>query len=310
MKTERIIWGIVLLFIGGILLLQNFDQISFDWATIWRFWPVILILIGVNMLFSYSTNKAGSLVSILITIIVLSFIAYKGINTSGREGIPFFDEGDLFNKDTDKLKSTVFSEPFVKGTRLATLNIKGGATMFILKDSSSTLVTAQVKKTYGNYSLFKTSGDSTETVDFKMTGKSNWDMNKSKANQVVLALNTQPLWAINLETGAGKTEFDLTRFKISTLKLQGGVASFDIKMGDLNKYTVVTIESGISEINISVPESSGCTIKTDSGLSSSDFEGFNSTGKDSYQTSNFNTASSKIIINMKGGFSKFHVDRY
>ena len=310
MKTERIIWGIVLLFIGGILLLQNFDQISFDWAIIWRFWPVILILIGVNMLFSYSSNKAGSFVSIIITVIVLGFIAYKGINTSGRDGEAFFDGGNLFEKDGNHPKSDVFSEPFVQGTRLAVLNITGGATTFILKDSSSTLVTAQVKKTYGNYSLFKTSNDSVETVDFKMAGNGNWDMNKSKANQVKLALNTQPLWSINLETGAGKTEFDLTRFKISTLKIQGGVASFDIKLGDLNKYTVVNIESGISNINIAIPKSSGCSIKTDSGLSSSDFEGFNSTGKDSFQTSNFNTATGKIIINMEGGLSKFHVDRY
>lgn len=310
MKTERIIWGIVLLFIGGILLLQNFDQISFDWAIIWRFWPVILILIGVNMLFSYSTNKAGSFVSIIITVIVLGFIAYKGIQTSGDEGDAFFDEGNLFEHEGGQLKSNVFSEPYVKGTRLATLNITGGATTFILSDSSSTLVTAQVKKTYGNYSLFKTSGDSTETVDFKMAGNTNWDMNKTKANQVVLSLNAQPLWNINLETGAGKTDFDLTKFKIGTLKLQGGVASFDIRLGNLSKNTVVNIESGISKINITIPKSSGCSIKTDSGLSSSEFEGFNSTGKDSYQTSNFNTASNKIIINMEGGLSKFHVDRY
>lgn len=310
MKTERIIWGIVLLFLGGILLLQNFNVINFEWSVIWRFWPVILILIGANMLFSNSSSVAGGVVSVLITVVVLGFIGYKGINQAevDRDNWTFEDETDRTEEDTKA--ATFFREPYIAGTRSAILNIEGGATSYILRDTASELFTANVKKNYGKYAVFKFSTDSTETVDFKMTGEANWDMKKSASNQVIMTLNPQPIWDINLETGAGKSNFDLTKFKIRKIKLEGGVAKFDIKLGNLNKTTVVEVESGVSKINIAIPESAGCEIKTDSGLSSLDFKGFTKLSDNAYQTPNFNAAQQKITIHLEGGLSKFKVERY
>jgi TM2 domain-containing membrane protein YozV len=50
-KTGSIFWGIVLMALGGILLLANFDVISYDF--IWNFWPVVVIVIGVKILVDY-----------------------------------------------------------------------------------------------------------------------------------------------------------------------------------------------------------------------------------------------------------------
>jgi len=110
MKTERIIWGIVLLFLGGILLLQNFNVINFEWSVIWRFWPVILILIGANMLFSNSSSVAGGVVSVLITVVVLGFIGYKGINQTE------VDRNLLLSSikvEEDTKAATFFREPYI-----------------------------------------------------------------------------------------------------------------------------------------------------------------------------------------------------
>jgi len=309
MKTERIIWGIVLLFLGGILLLQNFNVINFEWSVIWRFWPVILILIGANMLLSNSRSAAGGVVTVLITVVVLGFIGYKGINNNDPDMDSWTDDNRA-EEQGDTQKATVFSEPYIAGTRNAILNIEGGATSFILRDTASELFTAHVKKHIGNYSVFKFSTDSTETVDFKMTGEAKWDMKKSGSNQVIMTLNPEPVWDINLETGAGKTNFDLTKYKIRKMKLEGGVAKFDIKLGSLYKTTVVDVESGVSKITIAIPESAGCEIKTESGLSSLDFKGFTKLSDNSFRTPNFASAQQKITINMEGGLSKFKVERY
>lgn len=310
MKTERIIWGIVLLFLGGLLLLENFNVINFEWSVIWRFWPAIFILIGVNMLFASSRSVAGGMVTVLITIVLLGFIGYKGINDQGEDASSWTADDDASDSSADTQKTNFFREPFIAGTRNATLNIEGGATHFILRDTSSELFTAKVKKKVGNYSLFKFSTDSTETVDFKMTGKTEWDMNKSASNEVRMTLNPEPIWDINLETGAGKSNFDLTHYKIRKIKLEGGVAKFDIKLGSLNKSTTVDVESGVSKITIAVPESAGCEIKTESGLSSHDFAGFKKVSENVYQTTNFSSAQQKIMINLEGGLSKFRVERY
>jgi len=54
-KTGSIFWGIVLMALGGILLLANFDVISYD--IIWDFWPLVVIAIGVKVLVDYFSKQ-------------------------------------------------------------------------------------------------------------------------------------------------------------------------------------------------------------------------------------------------------------
>ena len=46
-----LIWGIILLFLGIVFLLQVLDVLPWAlWVTLWRFWPVLIIIIGLNIL--------------------------------------------------------------------------------------------------------------------------------------------------------------------------------------------------------------------------------------------------------------------
>ncbi len=45
---DSLIWGIILIVLGGIFLLEQFDIDV--WDQVWRFWPVILIIWGANKL--------------------------------------------------------------------------------------------------------------------------------------------------------------------------------------------------------------------------------------------------------------------
>ena len=48
-------WGLLLIALGALFLLANFDVIAID--RIWDFWPVIVIVIGLKMIFDYSRKK-------------------------------------------------------------------------------------------------------------------------------------------------------------------------------------------------------------------------------------------------------------
>jgi hypothetical protein len=47
-KGNSLVWGIILIIIGGVILLEQLDIDVFD--QVWRFWPVILIIWGANKL--------------------------------------------------------------------------------------------------------------------------------------------------------------------------------------------------------------------------------------------------------------------
>jgi len=54
-KTGSIFWGIVLIVLGGVLLLANFEVISYD--TIFDFWPVVVIVIGLKFIADYFSKS-------------------------------------------------------------------------------------------------------------------------------------------------------------------------------------------------------------------------------------------------------------
>ncbi len=51
LQAGSVFWGIVLMALGGILLMANFEVISYD--AIWDYWPIVVILIGIKLIIDY-----------------------------------------------------------------------------------------------------------------------------------------------------------------------------------------------------------------------------------------------------------------
>lgn len=242
MKTDKIFWGIFLVFIGGIFLLENFDVIDFSWGYIWRFWPVILILIGVNLLFKNSNSKVAIFVTAGITILTLGLLAYKGLEGNHNDKRSTWnwnyseDENDN-NVDTASVVDQTYSEDFDAKYKTATLFIKGGASKFQIKNISEKLFEADLSETKFRYFLRKTDADSSVVLNFSGKGNNRDYSFNDDFNDVNMKLNAQPVWDINLTMGAGEVDFDLTSFKTKDIELKGGAASFKIKVGDLYNNT-------------------------------------------------------------------------
>lgn len=310
MKTDRIMWGIVLLFIGGVLLLENFHVIDFYWRSIWRFWPIFLIIAGVNILFNKNKSQVGGIISIVVLVITLSLLFYKGqVRPEGRERWIGDRISDEINSE-EKYEELNFTEPYSGNPAKRTiLNISGGGTSFDLNGETDSLITANVQKKSGNFSLQNESTDSVNTLTFKMKGKSSWSMGDG-SNNVHLKLNKNPEWEINMSMGAGEVNFDLSDYKVRTFNFDGGAAALDIKLGDLLPVSDVHIKTGVADVKVNIPEGVGCRIKTKTGLSARDFEGFTKLKDGTYETPGYAASTKKIFINFDGGLSNFEVKRY
>ncbi|ATP57545.1 hypothetical protein CPT03_14220 [Pedobacter ginsengisoli] len=310
MKLDRIMWGIVLLFIGGVLLLENFHIIDFYWRNVWRFWPIFLIIAGVNILFNRSKSQIGGMVSIAILVVTLGVLFYKGQQApEGRSWSNSHIEEDI-DFDNTNSEHLSFSHPFTDtGSVKTILNISGGGTSFDLKGPTDSLITADVQKRGGTFSLQTEKTDSITTVNFKMKGKSKWNMSDG-GNDVDMRLNINPIWEMHMNMGAGEVNFDLSQYKVRSFNFDGGAAALDIKFGDLLPITDVAVKTGVADVKIKIPTNSGCRIKTKTGLSSKDFTGFTKLEDGTYETPNYKSSTKKIFINLDGGLSSFEVNRY
>jgi hypothetical protein len=322
MKLDRIIWGILLLFIGGVLLLDNFNVIEFYWRNVWSFWPVFLIILGINILFNKNNSQTGNIISLGILVVTLCFLFVKGQQKPTHK----FWWGDGFRNgsgihiDTDdddndnNYSQLNFVEPLLAGDidKKTILNLSGGGTSFELKEATDSLISADVKKRNGQFMLTKETSDSVNTLTFKMQDKRGgrgWSIGNG-GNDVNLHLNVNPTWEMHVKMGAGQIDFDLANYKVRTFNFDGGAAELDIKLGDLLPITDVNVKTGVADVKINIPTGSGCRIKTKTGLSSRDFEGFTKLSDGVYETPNYNSSSKKIFINFDGGLSSFEVKRY
>lgn len=320
MKLDRILWGIILLFVGLVLLLENFNVIEFYWRNVWGFWPIFLIIAGVNILFNRNKSQIGNIISIAVLVITLSFLFYRGqqppashnwMGNAFQNDMEFDIDDDSDSSDEAGVKRMHFSEHFQPDSaKKVTLNISGGGTSFRLGGSTDSLITASVEKTRGGFTLTRAGQDTTQTLTFKMQGnKTRWNMGNG-SNEVTFKLNQQPEWDIKMNMGAGEVNFDLSEYKIRTLRFDGGAVALDFKVGQLLPITDVVVKTGVADVKIRIPEGSGCRIKTQTGLSSKDFTGFTKLNDGTYETPNYATSTKKIFVNLDGGLSNFEVSRY
>jgi hypothetical protein len=336
MRNDKLIPGMILVMIGAIFLLNNFGYINFHWGNLFHLWPIFLVIAGVNLVFA--NNKSAWATILKIAVVVAGFALLIFGNFGNRNGWwwPRYtyhynndnnddngsDSSDDDGDDSDNSgksgitrveANSTFTEPYSATARVARLNISGGGATYNLHDTTNQLFTANTKEFFGKYQYNHHQDDSVYVMDFSMkdskNGHFNWGSN-NKSNTADLRLNVNPEWEINVETGASKIDFDLSKYKLRSLELKGGAASFSVRVGQPLASTNLNISTGVSEVTIEVPQNAACRIETDSGLSSNSFEGFNKKDDGHYETAGFDAAKNKIYIHMSGGISDFKVRKY
>ena len=79
MNVNKIIWGLVLLAVGSVLLADNLGIIAFDWRAVFRLWPVVVIVMGLNMLMP--ERGVWRVIIVLISLVAIAFLIYMGIGS-------------------------------------------------------------------------------------------------------------------------------------------------------------------------------------------------------------------------------------
>jgi hypothetical protein len=306
MKTSHIFWGTLFIVLGLLILVNNFTTIFMDWGTIWKLWPAAIILLGISMLIKDKLGK-GVVAGVAALIIAVSvFATFKTTAHFIQDDFTVvFDE-----LDDGEFEVTKYDEAFDTSITTASLEFDAGAGSFNVKDTTNQLIMVKTEGRKDNYKLKRFDSNENSKIQFSMKHRRFSIGGKNYKNRVDISLNDKPLWDIQFDIGAASAKLDLTPFKINDLYIDMGAAALDLRLGDLYNKTTIDIDAGASDMDLFVPEGSGCQIKTDVALSSKNFRGFEKIKSDLYQTSNFEEAEKKIYIKINCGVSSISVRRY
>ncbi|WP_266367118.1 LiaI-LiaF-like domain-containing protein [Tellurirhabdus rosea] len=323
MKSRSIVPGIVLITLGVIFLGEKLDWFHLDLGNLARFWPILLILAGVNIILRRSNSSAAVVTTVLLAVAIP--LAVISAFRSNREKVEVHvdDDEDDFewhsdDSDNDTASSGTtprtdrFAEPMAPDIQQARLKFGGGAGTFTIGAPSDSLVVADTRMTVSSYSMSVSRDDEDHTAEV------NLELNDDKfkirngkiENRVNLKLNAQPAWEFDLGFGAGKADLDLSAYAVRRLELDAGAAEIDLKLGDRAAESLIDIESGVASVTIRVPKTVGCQIEMQGAMNSQKFVGFTEVSNNRFQSPDYDKAAKKVTIKYEGGMSSVKVERY
>lgn len=277
--------SIVLIFLGFIFLLNNFGILPWEiWQSLWKFWPVILILVGLEFIF-------GKQVSWKLLLIVLFLIF----------GLPFLLSTNPFSKELTQNESLKIEEKL--GTIIAgKIDVDLGVTnldITPLASQSAEIVkgSAQYPKSIGTLQKDFKIEDGTGILKIKGSFNSNIPLVKGTA-LLNLDLTQAIPFEINLKLGAGLSNIDLSNLSISKFELDSGVSSINIKFPEKGTIKAV-IQGGAANITIEVPKTLEAKIRFQATIKSLNISEERFSKRDGeYISQNYETSSDKLDLEL------------
>lgn len=332
----------ILILLGVLFLGKEFNLFDFHWGDIARFWPVLLIVIGLNHLFGSKTSSSATSIILIICLIAIPLGMMRSCHDNWNENGNRFhwndrnwddnndndndnndDDNDNTHNDSDDdnhySKSQNFTEDMDASIKSAQLTIEGGVAGIDIDGTTEKLFEADTKSTFSDFGLSKTVTNGVANVRFTMInnnkdGKDNHiDIDSDDfdgKNEAKIKLNPNIEWNMDYKFGVAGADMDLSPFNVKSIEIKTGVSGVDIKLGDKANDVQVDIDAGIAGITLKVPNGVGVRIKSDSFMSGNNFEGFTKDGSGYYLSPDYSKSTKKITVNYKGAFASFDVDRY
>ena len=283
---------LLLIAVGALLLLDNLGVVSIDWSSIWKFWPVILIAIGIEIVLGRRVSVGAILLLVAVFIIgglALSWSALGGTGDRTAEHITWPLDG-------------IERAELVLDVGIAELALASQSDM-------SELLTADLDLAPG-YDVndeFKSSGDVARgriasEADFaplpQIFGRktSEWDVQ----------LNEQVRWTLDVGSGVGDVRLDLSEVRVSVLTLDTGIGSADVTMPRQGAVRA-TIDGGVGDITVAIPPGAQARVKVDQGIGDLNMGRRFEQHGDYFETEGFSSAESFILLEIDIGVGRITV---
>jgi len=273
------VFGILLLFLGVVFLLQNFNVLPWAlWETLWRFWPVLIIIIGLSILLKRWNPWLVSIVVLALLCACLGLAIWQyGPSLPAKETTINYSE-PLGNLERAKIQLD-----FTPGS-LTVGSLPSSSQNFIEVDSKARNGDRSVKADFhrlGNEGSLHLS-----TVDEANTG---WDIRLTRNIPLMM----------DIKSAVSSMELDLSQLEVTELRMDIDVGTCTMKMPSSAGITSVYIEADVANVEVTIPDGVAAKLKADVdlGLFKVDEDRF-PRKNDYYVSRNFDDAENRIELEL------------
>jgi hypothetical protein len=294
-RKSSIVLPSVLILLGILLLLYNLGLVDWNvWVAIARFWPIILIALGLELILG-----RGSISRSVLIIIILVIISGLALRHPGARGA---------------ITRTRVEKP-LSGATSAEIEINMGVGALYLSSlpDSSDLISGTVDTAVGewltqNFNITANNARlvlSTENKDF-FANFNFFGLGAQPARKWDLSLNESIPISLDIRTGVGEARIDLERVLATNVEVRTGVGKTDLTL-PATGHSKVTLSGGIGETIIHIPRGVAARIHTKTGIGSVQIYGNYTRINNEYVSPDFNTAENRVDLEVKGGIGSIRI---
>ena len=289
------IGGILLLFLGVVFLLQTLNVLPWGlWGTLWRFWPVLIIIVGLGILLRRYNVW-------LVSLLILAILgACLGI-AIWQEGAP--PPAGVITKN--------YSEPLgsLEHAQIEVNFTAGSITIGSLLPGSSNLVEvdSEVRNGHESMKVNFQQQDSEGRLSLSTEQVNRWFWGEGGIGWEVNFTRSIPL-AINIESAVSNMELALSELKATELRLDIDAGNCRVKMPSSAGATHAYIEVDAANLEVAIPDDVAAKIKADVNLGAFDVDTSRFPKKGDYYISpGFEGAENRVELEINCDIGKVQV---
>ncbi|MBN1888660.1 MAG: hypothetical protein JW850_11750 [Thermoflexales bacterium] len=296
-RRPSLFWPILLIGAGVIFLLSNLGLLPADpWPLLWNMWPLILIIIGLDILLGRRSVVGGVLSAILALLLVGGVVTMLFV----AQNYPQWGAWGNAN-----LRQDYVSHPLggVEQAKVV-IDFPSSTSRLFALDDSSNLIEANLRY-YGSLNKsVSVSGDSARVrLDSRWDnwwgggwwrGGSNW----------IIGLHPAVEYDLELDSGSSDCEFELSQLRLRSFRLDAGSGRIRLTLPERGQYRL-KLNAGSGDIDIDVPAGVDVRLEYEAGSGELDTPGLREVsrrGRDAiYESDEFSQAGDSVTIELDGG---------
>ncbi len=286
-----------LILLGIVFLLNNFGILSWDlWQNLWKFWPILLVLFGVEIILGRNAS-----VKSFVFLLILIFLVPTILVLNPFTGNPLATKKINFERPLGNLTKASFKFE-LPSTNLKITNVNENATEIF----TGFLKYSQVlpKPTLSENRHFGEAAYKIVQTERKQVPLSN---NIGNSGEFKLT-NAVPLELV-FKSNTAVLDLNLKKLRVSALQVDSKAGSINVIFPkDFSTRAYFLTQASL--IKLTIPKENGVSLKIDSSFKSLklDSERFKKFDKANYKSTNFDTSQIKIEIEISGSASNIEIN--
>ena len=289
------IGGVIILFLGIVFLLQTLNVIPWGlWSTLWRFWPALLIIIGLAILLRRFNPWLVSLLFLAVLFACLGMAIWRYAPSPSADGTL----SQSYTQPRDNLERAKVTMDLPVGN-LSLMSLPAGSTNLVEAGSRGGRHDAALRADF--------SREGTTGILKLHLERGDWARGHDDYRWQAGFTRDIPL-TMDIKSAASNLDADLGQLRVTGLNMKLDVGNFMLVLPSAAGDGKVSIKVALSNMEITVPAGVAARIKIKADLASVEVDqGRFPKNGDYYVSGDFDTAKNRIDMDVECDLGRIQI---